>query len=222
MGTMRTEMVDLRAEATAEARRLTAARAFMVEGDASVLAQAEGDATWIAFARRNRIRRALGSRLLLVWRVAFEDGGGALVESRLVPVVVELSRAVCGPQRRGWIETIVRELEPQIRAQIDAAGSDWRRAVDSAVRSFTSARTARERAIAARTAASGAGAFQPGLFDRRTERARVQLAAAAADTESAAAGRLASFARSNAISPRAAQLLLVLAPEVPLKKSLLM
>jgi len=119
---------------------------------------------------------------------------------------------VCGPERRRWIEAIVRELEPQIRAQIDAAGRDWRRAVDSAVRSFTSARTARERAIAARTAASGAGAFQPGLFDRRTERARVRLAAAAADTESAAAGRLAAFARSNAISPRGAQLLLVLAP----------
>jgi hypothetical protein len=209
---MRIEMVNLRTEAAAEVRRLASARALAVDGDDDVLEQIEGDATWISFARRNGIRRALGSRLLLVWRVAFEDGGGALAESRLVPVVVELSRAACGCHRRSWIEAIVRELEPQIRARIDAAGGDWRQAVDSAFRSFTSARTARERAIAARTAASGAGAFQPGLFDRRAERARVQLAAAAADTGSAAPGHLAAFARSNAISPRGAQLLLVLAP----------
>jgi hypothetical protein len=209
---MRIEMVDLKAEAAAEVRRLAHARAFAVDGDAGTLEQIEGDATWIAFARRNGTRRVLGSRLLLVWRVAFEDAGGAIVESRLVPVVVELSRAACGCRRRRWIEAIVQEIEPEIRARIEAAASDWRQAVDAAVRSFTSARTARERAIAVRTAAAGAGAFQPGLFDRRAERARVQLEGAAADTESAAAGRRAAFARAHAISPRAAQLLLVLAP----------
>jgi hypothetical protein len=206
------EMADLKAEAAVEVRRLANERAFAVDGDEGALEQLEGDATWIAFARRTRTRRALGLRLLLVWRVAFEDAGGALVESRLVPVVVELSRAVCGSRRRRWIEAIVREREPEIRAQVEAAARDWRHAVDCAAGSFTSARAARERAIAARTAAAGAGAFQPGLFDRRAERARVQLAAATAGTESAAAGRRAAFARSNAISPRAAQLLLVLVP----------
>jgi len=209
---MKIEIVDLRAEAAAEARRLAAARAFTVKGDASALAQAEGDATWIAVARRNGIRRALGPRLLLVWRVAFEDAGGALVECCLVPVIVELSHTAFGRQRRKWIETIVQELEPQMRAQIDAAGRDWRQAVESVVGSFISARTARERAIAVRTSAAVADAFQPGLFDRRADRARVQLAAAAADTESAVAGRLAAFARTTAIRPRAPQLLLVLAP----------
>ena len=151
-------------------------------------------------------------RLLLVWRVGFEDASGALVESRLVPVAVELSHSVWGRQRRRRIEAIVRELEPQIRAQVDAGASEWRQAVESVAGAFTAARTARERAIAIRPAAPGADAFQPGLFDRRAERGRARLAAAAADAESAAADRLAAFARSNAMTPRAAQLLLVLAP----------
>ena len=157
-----------------------------MDGDDGALAQLEGDATWIAVARRSGIRQALGLRLLLVWRVGFEDAGGALVESRLFPVAVELSHAVCGRQRRRWIEAIVQELEPQIRAQVDAAASDWRQAVELVVGAFTSARTARERAIAIRPAAPGADAFQPGLFDRRAERGRARLAAAAADAESAA------------------------------------
>ena len=205
------EIVDLRAEATVEARRLAAARAFTVEGDASVLAQLEVDATWIAIAGRNGIRRTLGSRLLLVWRVAFEDAGGARVESRLVPVVVELSHAVYRRRRRTWIEAIVRELEPQIRAQIDAACGDWRMAVETVAHSFTSVRIARNRAIALRAKAT-VDAYQPGLFDRRAERARVQLAAAAADARSALADRRAAFGQSSVIGPRPAQLLLVLAP----------
>jgi hypothetical protein len=208
---MRMEIVDLKAEAATEVRRLATARAFAVDGDEGALEQIEGDATWIAFARRNPTRRALASRLLLVWRVAFEDAGGAPVESRLVPVFVELAPEVCGCRRRPLIEAIVRTLEPEIRAQVDAAASEWHHAVDSAIRSFTTTRTARERAIEVRTAASGAGAFQPGLFDRRAERARVQLAAAAADTESAAADRLAAFARSRGFCPGAALVVVVLA-----------
>jgi hypothetical protein len=209
---MKMEIVDLKAEAADEVRRLAGARTFAVAGDEGALAQLEGDATWIAVARRNGTRRALGWRLLFVWRVTFEDAGGALVESRLVPVVVELSHAVGERPRRRQIEAIVRELEPHIRAQIDAAQSDWRQAVESVVRSFISARMTRERAIAVRAAAVGAKVFQPGLFDRRAERARAQLAAAAADARSAAGGRLAAFARPNEIGPRPAQLLLVLTP----------
>jgi hypothetical protein len=209
---MNIEMVDLRVEAAAEVRRLAGARRFAAVGDGGALAQLEGDAAWIAVARRRGIRQALGLRLLLVWRVGFEDAGGALVESRLFPVAVELSHAVRGRQRRRWIGAIVQEVEPQIRAEVDAAASDWRRAVELVVRAFTSARTARERAIAIRPAPPGSDAFQPGLFDRRAERGRARLAAAAADNELETVGRLAAIARASAISPRTAQLLLVLAP----------
>src|SRR6188474_1750455 len=59
---MRLEMVDLRAEAIAEARRLAGTRAMTVDGDAGVLMHAEAEGPWIAVARRRRIRRARGGR----------------------------------------------------------------------------------------------------------------------------------------------------------------
>jgi len=210
---MRIEVVNLRAEAAAEVHRLATARALAVAGDERALAGVEGDGPWIAVARGNSIRRALGRRLLLVWRTAFEDAGGAIVESRLVPVAVDVSRVPRGRQRRGWIEAVLSELEPQVRARIDAATGDWRQSVGSVVGGFTSTRIARERAIAAAAASSAAqGVFQPGLFDRRAERARTQNAVAAADAQSAAAVRVEAFARSNALSPRPADLLLVFVP----------
>ena len=208
---MTLEIVDLRAEASAEARRLAAARVMTVDGDRGVLAQVEAEGPWIAVARRNRIRQALGRRLLLVWRVAFEDAGGAPVESCLVAVALELSNLARGPLGRRRIEVILRELEPEIRAEIDADRSGWREAVDNVLRPFTSMRTARDLAIAT-AAISAKDAFQPGLFDRRAERARGKATAAAADIGSAAARRLAANDRLNAIGRPAAQLLLVLAP----------
>jgi hypothetical protein len=207
---MRMEMVDLRTEAAAEARRLASARTFAVDGDEGTLAEMEADATWIAIARRNGIRRALGSRLLLIWRVAFEDAGGAIVESRLVSAIVSLSHAECVHPQHKRIAAIVRELEPRVRPRIEAAAADWRQQVDSVIGSFTAARAARARALAIGIVPPGAEAFQPGLFDRRAERARA-LAATAVDRDSSAA-RLAALATSNAISPRAAELLLVLVP----------
>jgi hypothetical protein len=208
---MRMEMVDLRTEAAAEARRLAAARTFAVDGDEGTLAEMEADATWIAIARRSGIRRALGSRLLLIWRVAFEDADGAIVESRLVSAIVSLSHAERVHLQHKRIAAIVPELEPRVRPRIDAAAADWRQAVDSVIGSFTAARAARARALASGIVPPGAEAFQPGLFDRRAERARAQTTATTADADSSAA-RLAALARSNAISPRAAELLLVLAP----------
>lgn len=205
-------MVDLKSAAIAEARRLAAARAMTVDGDAGVLTQAEADGPWIAVARRRRIRRALGRRLLLIWRVAFEDAGGAPVESRLVAVTLALSDAARGPLSRQRVEAIVRELEPQSLAHIDADGRDWRRAVDAVLGSFTSMRTTRERAIAAAAATAAGNAFQPGLFDRRAERARGDATAAAADIGAAAARRLELIARSRPAGPAAARLLLVLVP----------
>ena len=209
---MKLEMVDLKAEAIAEARRLAGTRAMTVDGDAAVLSQAEADGPWIAFARRRRIRRALGRRLLLVWRVTLEDAGGAPVESRLVAMTLELSHPVRAHRSRQRIEAIVRELEPQCRAQIEADERGWREAVDAVLGSFTSMWTTRERAIAAAAGTAVGNPFQPGLFDRRAERARGDATAAAAQTGSAASRRLELIARSKPVGPAAARLLLVLVP----------
>jgi hypothetical protein len=212
MGTMTIEIMDLKVEAATEVQRLAVARRFTKDGDANALAELEGDGPWMAIARRHTARSALGRRLVLVWRVAFEDVAGALLESCLVPVAVELSHVARVRRRRRWLESIVREIEPSVRVEIAKVGSDWRQAVEHAVRSFTSARTARDRAIADRAAREGEDAFQPGLFDRRAERARGQLAQAKAGANTVAADRLAASVRAGSIAPRPAQLLLVLVP----------
>ncbi len=223
---MTTMLVDLRAEAAAEVRRLTSARAFARDGDEGAVAQLEGDGAWITRARRPALRRFLGRRLMLIWRVTYEDACGGRVESRLIPVVIDLSAAP-GPWNDGarafqasvgtarkasWLTTLLREVDSEVRARIDADGREWQETVERVVRSFTTARILRERAMAVWLARTDGKAFQPGLFDRRAERAQRLQAAANAESDRITADRLAASERFAAAVRRPAQLLLVLVP----------
>jgi len=217
-------LVDLRAEAAAEVRRLTSARAFARDGDEGAVAQLEGDGAWITRARRPALRRFLGRRLMLIWRVTYEDACGGRVESRLIPVVIDLSAAP-GPWNDGarafqasvgtarkasWLTTLLREVDSEVRARIDVDGREWQETVERVVRSFTTARILRERAIAVWLARTDGKAFQPGLFDRRAERAQRLQAAANAESDRITADRLAASERFAAAARRPARLLLVL------------
>jgi hypothetical protein len=186
---MTTTTTDLRAEANAEVRRLTAARALLREGDQDALGQLEADSPWIATTRGAKRRRSAGRRVWLVWRVAFEDAFGRVVESQLVPIVIELSAVPGKAQRRAWIRALVRHVDAMARARIESHSEGWRDAVERVVRPFASARVSRERGIAALFAESTTQAFQPGLFDRRAERARASWASAAAAGERGAGDR---------------------------------
>ena len=168
---MKIEIVDLRVEAAAEVRRLASARRFAVNGD-GWRARADRRGRHVDCGRSPKRDRGAPSDHGCSSSGASGSKTPAARSSSLVscPWPLNFHTAVCGRQRRRRIEAIVQELEPQIRAQVDAAASDWRQAVESVAGSFTSARTARERAIAIRPAAPGADAFQPGLFDRRAER----------------------------------------------------
>ena len=86
-------LMDLRTEAEDEARRVGFARALIQSGDEEALVQLEGEAAWIAFTRRPVVRQALAGRICLVWRVAFEDRSGRLVEARLVSVLAQVGRS---------------------------------------------------------------------------------------------------------------------------------
>ena len=209
---MTVSTVDLRAEAAAEVSRLANARALLRDGDERTLLQLEGDATWIALPRRTRRRRSLGRRVCLVWRVAFEDASGCLIESRLVPVAVEVLRLPGKSGRRGWIRSLLRDADGLVRARVEPECEEWRAAVSRVVSAFTSARLARERDIAGQPPAAGPAASQPGLFDRREERSRQANAAGVAQSEHAALERLRTIARGGTLVLRPAQLLLVLAP----------
>ena len=204
-------MADLRAESEAEACRLMWARTLTNDGDDDAAAWLEGDRPWMAVARGWRTRAALGPRAVLIWRVAFEDAAGATSESRLVPIAIELTHAGRGRLNRRSIEHLIRQLEPRIHREIDRATRPWRRAAEEAMRAFASAHAARTRAIVEQTARTRPSEFQPGLFDRRAERARDQVGTPADGTGETAA-RSAASRFSAAIARRPAQLLLLVTP----------
>ena len=204
--------VDLRSEAAAEARRLANARARVRDDDERAGVELEADATWIALTRRARLKRSLGRRVCLVWRVAFEDASGRRVESRLVPVLLDVTDVPGHRVRRLWIRSLLQHSDAAIRTRVDAECEAWRAAVSHMAAAFMSTRLAREREIAgARPTADGV-ASQPGLFDRRAERARVAHESAGAEAEQAARDRRRAIASLAVLTAQPARLLLVLVP----------
>jgi len=212
MTTVKIVTVDLREQAAAEVLRLTASRTVAGDDDEAALAHLEGDGPWTAVARGAHRRRALGRRVLLVWRVTCEDACGGLVDSCLVPIVVELSAIPARFSRRACIEAIAGDADADIRAQIESATVDWRRSVELVSRAFSAARVSREHAIATRTVEAANRPFQPGLFDRRADRSRELRVAAIAANRRAVAERLATLEQRTAAASASSRLLLALLP----------
>ena len=200
--------VDLRREASAEVDRLSRGRSFVREGDDAARDQLDADGPWATVARRNVLRQRLGRRVLSLWRVAYDDASGRIVESTLVPVAlvaIEPSSTDFDVYNRDWFNA-------DLQAHISSSREAWRHAVDETIRQFTSTRVSRERAIAAARAAADPSAFQPGLFDRRAARAHLAHMATRADSEGDLAARLKAIAEAGAVSLRPPQLLLVVTP----------
>lgn len=207
--------VDLRIEAAAEARRLADARALLCNGDERAGARLEGDAAWIAMPRRASLKRRLGGRMCLVWRVVFEDAAGRFVESKLLPVILELRQgdgaSNRGKRRRAQVQALLRDADGPIRAEVEASCDEWRAEVIRVAEAFASARRRRAWNAAGLADERQAGS-QPGLFDRRADRARDAHASAVAEAERIAAERRQAIAASAEIAQQPARLLLVLAP----------
>jgi len=200
---MSVTVVNLRADAIAEAGRLAGARAVIREGDRGALDRLEADTIWVSMPRRGRLRRALGRRLCLIWRATFEDASGRAVETRLVPVLVDATDT----RSPSWLQ----EAEDLVRARVEAESDGWCADVVRARGAFATARATREEAIG--TAAISAPApSQPGLFERRAERERRDRALAAAADEQALTDRRDQVAAAAVLVRTPVRLLLVLVP----------
>jgi hypothetical protein len=191
--------VDLAAEAAAEVERLTKTRGLAAGADGCL-----PDRPLIGIARRSAVRRALAGRVLLLWRLAYEDSVGRLVESALVAVTIELSGARVDVRHAGWSDA-------SLLAVVHDRCAPWCASVQDVVSRFTATRVARERAIATTRAAS-TNAFQAGLFDRRAERAHLAHAKGAAELAAQIDARMKAAESAGAISFRASELMLVLIP----------
>jgi hypothetical protein len=191
--------VDLSIEASAEVARLTNARVF---ADASTPPLDE--APLIGIIRRNAVRRALGRRILLLWRVACEEADGRIVESALVAITVDVGDARFDARRVSWSGA---SLLAFVRSQRAA----WRDSANDNIHRFTASREARDRAIAA-AGATQTKRFQAGLFDRRADRAQLAQVADEAALAAQLAARTKAVAAAGAVTFRDPELLLVLIP----------
>jgi hypothetical protein len=200
-------------EAETEAARLTRRRALDRDGDHEALAQLEADGPWILVARGSVLRRQLAGRALLVWRVACENTSGRVVESCLVALAVQPAPAV-KPRTRAARAAWLIDVEIVAAPLVDDAVREWRETAGTAAQSFFAARLARETAIAAAAAdvRSELDEYQPGLFDRRAERAYARAAGAGADSRRDSAGRVAVLGRAAELIVRPPRLLLAVMP----------
>ena len=197
----------LAADAAAESDRVSKARRLARSGDDEALSRIESHGPMISIARRWLTRSRLRGRVILLWRVASEDGCGHPVLSSLLAVAVE--GRIGGTAA---MDGALRAIDPDLRRVIDAAAAPSLERAAAIHRAFSATRVDRERAILAALAAGRSPLFQSGLFDRRQEHARLASAAPARDERAHRAARLALLERSAVVTPLAAQLLLVVSP----------
>ena len=206
---MELRTIDLRAAAIPEAARLAAARTVARGGDENAREWLAGRRPWIARSRGGRRRQALDGGLLLIWRVAAEDSSGNSVMGSSVAMLVKVDAGKPRSRRRNV------EVAMQIGAcpppPIAAILAEQTARAVAAARAFASARLARDRAVAARSSDSPAeDRFQPGLFDRRAERARRIARATEIEDDDGANRRLAAAAAAADVAHARPALLLVL------------
>ena len=188
--------LSLAREAVGEAARVAAARALASPGDRQALERLESEGPAVATGRRWKIRAAIGTRTLMLWRAGSVDATGRTVGSRIVALAAD----------RRDVDRVKGSIDMHMGSTVAA----WRHDVEDVHRAFILTRLLREQQIAT-LRPSIVSTFQPGLFDRRVEHAQMAIVAAERDNRDDYAGRLAAL--KTALEPIAAttpQLLLVL------------
>jgi hypothetical protein len=211
-GAVTTTTPDLRSDAADEAHRIALVRSLSCsDEDDRARLFLEADGPWIGRAGRSAIRAALGHRILLIWRLAYEDGCGRIAESACVSTAVRIARV---PRARGaaWLEDVLQSIDGEVRALIEQSTAAHGEAVERLTGAFTAMRLRREFAIAAHRDTAAAATFQPGLFDRRAERLHLDAMVERHRAVRDQASRVEHLS-SSAIPVRTApRLLLVFAP----------
>ena len=192
---------SLQSDAEAEAGRIASARTLAKRGDEQVLARLEGAGAAISRARHWRTRLELAGRTVMLWQVVAIETSGRVVGSTIVPVVVANGRHLD---------------DEEVLERVNRAAGAWRERAAIGHDAFISTRLARTRAVDVGRVpldpARAADLFQPGLFERRGDRAHSAAIDARDSTDRNHANRMAAIERASAISFLPPQLLLVLTP----------
>jgi hypothetical protein len=204
-----TTTVNLRTEADAEARRLTAARALAPDNvDRAGPPGVNGP--WIARARGARRRSPLAGRTLLIWEIGCGDATGRMLANAVVAMLVRLTPWPSGRAVRSSIADFAGAIESCLPGAIVSVLEPRQRELVEACSAHARMRLAREHAIAASRSTGAAPSYQAGLFDRRTERAQRLRAAEAEDLDRLTRARVLAASSAATISLFRPRLLLVL------------
>jgi hypothetical protein len=204
-------VTTLSGAARLEADRIAQTRRWSDPAELQTLTALDLSGPWLMRARRRRTRILLRDRVVAIARIDRDDQAGRLVHATLVPIAI----APAGDgfwSPRDLLEWL-RALTSSIEACADGTVADGDSA-DDPLRAFARVRLARERSILAhaRTLAAAPSLRQPGLFDRRAERAWLAARGAAEDAVASFLERVRLLEEHLAITPRPAQLMLVVAP----------
>jgi hypothetical protein len=161
---------------------------------------------FLAFTRRRALLRAIGNRALVLVQTVCEDACGRRVAAHLTGITVPLRTA---PADVESYETLVHGLPLEI---LDPSLREWEARTLSVHHDFWLRRLTRDRTITRQLVHGKTDLFQPGLFDRRADRAHGAIAADQRDLRAdlRASVRVAESAVNVTI--RRAQLVLVLVP----------
>jgi hypothetical protein len=188
------QMADLGRDAHEELARLTVARKMFVPGDNAALAALDGSRWWTVRARP-KTRRRLAGCSILIYRARVMNVAGGLSASHLIGI--EKSRFVeTGSGHSALIDTV----------------AGWLDAVADIERAFWRTRIAREEWIVASAEVRDESPFQPGLFDRRTQRLRGLERSSREAFCDLARARLVEARRQATARSHAIDLMLVLNP----------
>ncbi len=203
--------LSLRQEACAEAARLTFARRLSTPEDELALASLDAAGTWVTTARSRKTRACLGSRILAISRVDYEDGQGRTSHWTIVPLEIrlaDLQRRLTRREIRSLLLSIGADLETRA---LDAAAEEASEA-QSCAAALAETTGRRERAIAEAILRPRLLRLQPGLFDRRAEQTHLLDRSALTDAADESARRIRACERAAAIVRRPPRLVLVLLP----------
>jgi hypothetical protein len=109
--------------------------------------------------------------VLVVLRLACEDRTGWPFAARIVPLLVQL-RETSGRRSPEVLNRMIGALEPQLIAASAAATEGWLTEARRVMEAFWRQRVQREQSIVRLLGAGCDRELQPGLFDRRAERAQ--------------------------------------------------
>jgi hypothetical protein len=158
---------------------------------------------------RRHVRASMPGGALLIWLIARENASGAALESHLLPMIV---RGVPRSTSRAEMKRTAMSLAEHVHPHADACCAEWRDASLCSLRSFTAKRLAREHTILADATIALRQEFQPGLFDRRADRAHDAQERAAGDVHRLLVDRLAHVEHWSEARQTPPRLVLALLP----------